>query len=177
MRKEYGKALRILFAVQMKRVVGHFEQVRVASTYFWPGDRAYRWQASDQLHCWIVLSPSKKDHDQFTVLVGWSKQGRYPELSMVPCAERPTPDRHEFAQQEYLTCLPYLWTNEDRWWVVRKFRIPPTVVEIEASLEPIPATEAKEAVTPLVDDAINKIKEFGLPYLEELSQVVTDRNG
>ena len=80
MRKEYGKALRILFAVQMKQVVGHFEQVRVESTYFWPGDRAYRWQASDQLHCWIVLSPSKKDYDQFTVLVGWSKQGRYPEL-------------------------------------------------------------------------------------------------
>jgi hypothetical protein len=177
MRKEYGKALRTLFAEQMKQTVPHFEEVKVKSMYFWPGDRAYRWQANDQLHCWIVLSPSKKDYDEFTVLIGWSKQGRYPELGMVPCAEQPTPNRDEFANEEYLTRLPYLWTDEDRWWVVKKFRAPKSVAEIEASLKPILATEAKETVAPLVRNAIGKIQEFGLPYLEALSRVVTDRNG
>lgn len=168
MRKEYGKALRALFSSEMKRVASHFEEVKVKSMYFWAGDRAYRWQAADQLHCWIVLSPSKKDYDEFTVLIGWSKQGRYPELSMVPCVEAPTPNRGEFNNQEYLTRLPYLWTNVDKWWVVKKFRAPTSVTELEASLKPILASEAREAVAPLVCDVISKIKEIGIPYLEEL---------
>ena len=126
------------------------------SVYFWPGDRAYRWQATDQVHCWIVLSPSKKDYDEFTVLIGWSRQGRYPELSMVPCAEYPTPNRGEFAREEYLTRLPYLWGNEDRWWVVKEFHAPQSVADLEASLQPIPPSEARDAVAPLVKDAISR---------------------
>lgn len=177
MRKEYGKALRALFAAEMKRAASHFEEVKVKSVYFWPGDRAYRWQATDRLHCWIVLSPSKKDYDEFTVLIGWSRQGRYPELSMVPCAEHPTPNRGEFAREEYLTRLPYLWGNEDRWWVVKEFRAPQSVADLEASVQPIPASEAREAVAPLVKDAISKIEETGLPYLEALSRAVVDRSG
>jgi len=74
MRKEYGKALRTLFSSEMKRAVSNFEEVKVKSSYFWPGDRAFRWQATGHLHCWIVLSPSKKDYDEFTVLIGWSKR-------------------------------------------------------------------------------------------------------
>ena len=177
MRKEYGKALRALFAAQMKHAVPHFEEVKVRSMYFWPGDRAFRLQVTDQVHCWIVLSPSKKNYDEFTILIGWSKRGRYPELSMVPCAEQPKPDRNEFANEEYLTRLPYLWTSEDKWWVVEKFRAPRSVTEIEASLRPLAAAEAKEAVAPLVHDAISKIEEFGLPYLGELSRVVTEKDG
>jgi hypothetical protein len=177
MRKEYGKALRSLFASEMKRTAGHFEEVKVKSIYFWPGDRAYRWQATEQLHCWIVLSPSKKDYDEFTVLIGWSKQARYPEISMVPCAEHPTPNRDEFAREEYFTRLPYLWGKEDKWWVVKEFCASQTLEELEASLQPVPPSEAKEAVAPLVRDAVNKIKEMGIPYLEELFRVETDRNG
>ncbi len=154
-----------------------FEEVKVKSIYFWPGDRAYRWQATEQLNCWIVLSLSKKGYDEFTVLIGWSKQARYPELSMVPCAEHPTPNRDEFEKEEYFTRLPYLWGNEDKWWVVKEFRASQTLAELEASLQPISPSEAKKAVEPLVRDAVLMIKEKALPYLEELSRVETDRNG
>lgn len=168
MRKEYGKALRTLFASEMKQAASQFEEVKVKSIYFWPGDRAYRWEVTDRLHCWIVLSPSKKDHDEFTVLIGWSNKGRYPELSMIPCAEHPSPDRDEFEKEEYLTRLPYLWGKEDKWWVIKEFNAPLSVEEIEAGLQPIPSPEAREAVEPLVKDAIDKIKGAGLPYLEAL---------
>lgn len=158
----------------MKRAASHFEEVKVKSMYFWPGDRAYRWRASEQLHCWIVLSPSKKDYDEFTVLIGWSKQARYPELSMVPCAEEPAPDRAEFDREEYFTRLPFLWGKEDEWWVIKEFRASRSLAELEASLQPVSPSEAKEAVAPLVTDAVHKIKEIGLPYLEELSRVEAD---
>jgi hypothetical protein len=174
MRKEYGKALRSLFSSQMTRAASHFEAVKVKSVFFSPGDRAWRWQANERLHCWIVLSPSKKDYDEFTVLIGWSRRARYPELSMVPCAELPTPGREEFAREEYLTRLPYLWGDDDQWWVVKEFRAAQSVAELAASLQPIPPSEARDAVDPQVRDPIGKIVEIGLPYLEALSHVVTD---
>lgn len=169
MRKEYGKILRTLFASEMKRIASHFHEVKVNSMYFWPGDRAYCWQASAQLYCWIVLSPSNKGHDEFNVLLGWSKHARYPELSMVPCAQSPSPDRNEFSYEEYLTRLAYLWSNDDYWWVISEFHAPTTAQELADSIKPITATQARETVAPIVSDAINKIKEFGLPYLEDLA--------
>ena len=174
MRKEYGKALRTMFAAKMKAELRQFEEVKIKSLYFWPGDRAYRWIVNERLHCWIVLSPSKKDYDEFTVLVGWSKLGRYPELSMVPSPQLPNASRDEFNRDEYLARLPSLWTNIDSWWVVRKFRMPNSAADLAARIEPIPATTAREAVSPRVDDAILKIREFGVPYLEELARKFED---
>ena len=176
MRKEYGQALRTLFAAEMRRVAPHFEAVKVKSRYFWPGDRAYRWRATETLYCWIVLSPSRKDSDEFTILIGWSRNARYPELSMVPCLELPTPDRDEFARDEYLTRLPYLWGQEDRWWVIREFKLRLTVAELEADLQPIPDVEAKAGVAPCVIEAVSRIRAVGIPYLEELVRVETGAN-
>ena len=176
MRKEYGKALRKIFAERMKQELPKFEEVKIKSIYLPGGDRAYRWKASDMLHCWVVSSPSKKDRDEFTVLIGWSKKGRYPELSMVPCFDLPEPDRREFSNEEYLTRLPYLWTKEDKWWVIKEFYVPGSIEELQASLAPVPEIEAKEAVEPLVVDAIDRIKEYGIPYLDDFTgSVVKDK--
>jgi len=166
MRKPYGKALRTLFAAGMRRIAPQFEAVKVDSRYFQPGDRAYRWRATETRHGWIVLSPSRKDYDEFTILIGWSRNERYPELSLVPCLEYPTPNRDEFARNEYLTRLPYLWGREDTWWVVREFRPLLTTDELEASLQPIPDDEARAAVAPIVDQALRRIQSVGITYLE-----------
>lgn len=177
MRKEYGKALRALFTSEMRRIAPHFEEVKVTSRYFWPGDRAFRCQPTNGLACWTILSPSKKDYDEFTVLIGWSKQGRYPELSMVPCEQLPSPGRDEFAHSEYLTRLPYLVAQEDRWWVIEEFRAPRRVADIEAKLAPIPSSKARRAVTPVVKEAISQLETVGLPYLEEFSRFVEGAGG
>jgi hypothetical protein len=168
MRKEYGKALRARFSLEMKSALPQFEEVKVKSVYFWPGDRAFCWEASESLYCWIVLSPSNKDYEEFTVLIGWSKLGRFPELGMVPCAELPSAGREEFGNDEYLTRLPFLWGKEDRWWVVEELRMPLSVAELEASTQPISAAKANEMVAPAIEDAIEKLQERGVPYLEEL---------
>jgi hypothetical protein len=168
MRKEYSQALRKIFSRRMKEELPQFSETKVSSMYFWPGDRAYGWSVTDKLRCWIVLSPSKKDYDEFNILVGWSKLGRYPELSMVRCAEHPSPERREFKHDEYLTRLPYLWTDHDVWWVVKEFRPAQSVADLKVSLEPVSAAEAHHHVQPRVEDAIRKLNEYGIPYLKEL---------
>ena len=176
MRKEYGQALRTLFAAEMRRVAPNFEAIKVKSRYFWPGDRAYLWRATETLYCWIVLNPSQKGHDEFTILIGWSRNARYPELSMVPCAEPPTPDRDEFARDEYLTRLPYLWGQDDQWWVVKEFKLRLTAAELEADLQPIPDVAAEACVAPCVIEAVSRIRTVGVPYLEEFVRVETGAN-
>jgi hypothetical protein len=168
MRKEYGKILRSYFSSQLEKHAPQFKAIKVDSVYFWPGDRAYCWQPHDNLKCWLILSPSKKDNDEFTVLIGWSKLNRYPELNMVPCPDGPTADREEHKRDEYLIRLPQLWTETDEWWVVRKFRPLRSQADLEASLKPIDTNTAGSTVKPLVDDAVEKIIHKGIPYLESL---------
>jgi hypothetical protein len=165
MRKEYGKVLRQYFSKKMKEKLPQFEEEKVKSMYLWPGERAFSQSFPDSLKCWIVLSPSLKDYDEFTVLIGWSTLGRYPEA--VPVAMLPSLDRAEFRQEEYLTRLPGLWTVKDPWWVVQPFEPALTVEQMTAKMAPISAKAAEEKVIPCVDDAINKVLDFGLPYLAE----------
>lgn len=175
MRKEYGKAVRQLFAARMQEVAPQFEAAKVKAACFWPGQRAWRWRVTDNIVCWIVLSPSQKDYDEFTVLVGWSTSGGYPALTMVPSFELPDAAKTEFAQAEYLARLPFLWGKVDSWWVVREFRMARTVEELQASIAPIAEADALRQAAPLVDDAIDKLVAFGLPYLADFAAVVTGR--
>lgn len=114
MRKEFGKVLRRAFAKRMKEVAKEFKEVRISSPYRASGERAFCWSVDNSVCCWIVLSPSPKDYDEFTILIGWSTWGRYPELSVIPSMLKPTENRDEFKQEEYLIRLPQLWTDEDK---------------------------------------------------------------
>jgi hypothetical protein len=87
----------------------------------------------------------------------------------------PEPGGYGGISEEYLTRLPYLWTDVDKWWIIKTFHEPDTVADIDARAEPLQATAAQAAVAPLVDDAIGRIKQFGVPYLEELSCVYTGK--
>lgn len=168
MRKEYGKVLRQYFTRQMREKLPEFGEEKVSSGCFWPGQRAFCRPAAGLLKCWIVLSPSPKGDDEFTVLIGWSTLGRYPELTMVPSPQRPSPDRAEFALPEYLVRLPQLWTTEDLWWVVEEFVPALSVQQMLAKMASLAAAEAEKRVVPRVDEAIAAVREHGLPYLDLL---------
>ena len=167
MRKEYGKILRQSFSKLMKEKLPEFKEEKVHSNYIWPGQRAFSPSISQSIKCWIVLSPSLKDYDEFTVLIGWSTLGRYPELTAIPSNILPSPDRTEFRQAEYLIRLPQLWTEKDAWWVVEKFEQALTVAQMMAKMAPLSAKTAEEKVIPCVEDAVNKVVDVGIPYLSE----------
>jgi hypothetical protein len=170
MRKELGKALRSLFSRAMKEKLHQFRETKVESVYFWPGERAYCLAGRKDLLCWIVLSPSLKDYDMFTVLVGWSRLGRYPELSMIPSIRQPDENHGEFEEPEYLTRLPSLWTREDKWWVIREPLFEITIEVLEKQSAPISPEEAQLLTAPHVRDAMQKLEKYAVPYFEALQK-------
>ena len=165
MKKELNKALRDLFDRGMAARLPQFKQVKVESAYFWPGNRAYRWDSRPGLTAWVVLNPNPSGQDQFTVMVGWSTMDRYPELSMQPNLRRPEPDHAEFEELEYLTRLPFLWTQEDRWWIVRDLT-KPNLESLMESIRALPSAEALALVEPHANDALDKLEQLALPYLQ-----------
>lgn len=82
MRKEDGKALREAFAREMRARLPEFEPLSTASKYLFPGERVDHRRPLDSVLCIVILVPSRKDTDEFTVEIGWSKRGRFPELGM-----------------------------------------------------------------------------------------------
>ena len=165
MRKEYGKILRNRFLRRMRDLVPEFEEEKVKSIYLAPGERAFSKLNNDGSKCWVVLCPSQKGYDEFTILIGWSVFGRYPELSMIPSNIWPSQDRSEFGQEEYLTRLPQLWTDQDTWWVIESFEPALSVEQIQAKMQPISQEVAEARVVPQVENAISRLIEVGMPYL------------
>lgn len=168
MRKEFGKSLRALFCRAMKEKFPLFNEVKVTSLSFQPGQWAFLRIVSQSLHLWIVLAPSPKDYDEFTVLVGWSRLGRYPELSMIPSFRLPEEGQCEFEEVEYFARLPFLRGREDRWWVIREPMLALTTEALMKQMEPIPPEEAQRLTAPLVEDAVRKLQECAVPYFEAL---------
>ncbi|MGV8124635.1 MAG: hypothetical protein AB2L14_33220 [Candidatus Xenobiia bacterium LiM19] len=177
MRKELGKALRSLFSRAMKEKFHQFRETKVESVYFWPGERAFCLAGRKDLRCWIVLSPSLKDYDMFTVLVGWSRLGRYPELSMIPSIRLPDEAHGEFEEPEYLTRLPSLWTREDAWWVIREPLLEITIETLEKQSAPISPEEAQLLTAPHVCDALQKLGKYAVPYFEALQKFDSGTDG
>ena len=174
MRKEYGKVLRQYFGIQMKKFLPDYKEVKVKSQYLGTGERCYSKSQGRSVNCWIVLSPSQKGYDEFTIMVGWSVLGRYPELNMIPSIVSPSSDRKEFSLEEYLIRLPQLWTKDDIWWVVKKYEPAFTPEELQALNEPISLEDAEDMVIPQVDNAMQKLLDEGIPYLSEFAGSKTE---
>ena len=174
MRKEFAKILRQAFGARLRTAAPGFGEMKLRSDYLGPGERAYADTVGEHIRRWIVLSPSAKDRDEFTVLIGWSTLGRYPELGMIPCADMPSEARTEFAREEYLIRLSMLWSTQDPWWVVRPWK-GGSLKALQASMAPITPEEAERRVIPAVDDAIGRLVDIGLPYLDEFARAVGAR--
>jgi hypothetical protein len=179
MRKEYAKALRDAFAKRMREDVPQFELQRVASDYVIPGERLFRWIPVEPIHCWVILKPDAKGREAFTVEVGWSTRGRFPELSMRPTPLASPAQPEALERDECVARLPELRVGEDRWWTLPDPAVerPGDLAALVASLEPISASAARQAVAPLVDDAVAAVREYGVPYLRKFVDAYQARHG
>ena len=167
MKKEFANALRDLFTEEMAKKFPEFKPVKMKSQYIWPGERVFCWVVADSVGCYIVLVPSQKGYDEFTVEIGWSKLDRFPEIS-ARGIHVPQPDHSEFARDEFLCRLSSLWGSADFWWQfydVNKVMSDP-VQHILIQTKKLTTAEAEETVLPHVVSAIGKLKEHGIPYLK-----------
>ncbi len=168
MRKEYGKILRKLFDQQIKEDFPDFRPAKISNIYFTPGDRAFEKKSIDGASLWINLSINAK-YESFNVEIGWSTFGRWPELSMRPSPIRPV-GSPEFAEEEYITRLPFLWTNDDFWFEIEPFEPTQTVESIVEKMKPIEETKAREQVAPVVKECFEKVAKYAIPYFQRYSE-------
>ena len=181
MRKEYGKALRKIFAAQMQTDFPNWRPVRPPKAHYWGGERAYMLDISPAAWLVVILEPNVKGHDAFDIEVGWSLHGRVPELGMRPCAEDPNSDE-AVARDEYLCRLSHLVGNQEyqNGWVMdgRTFSIDPddalaALIDRQKRISP---QEARTAVCPFVEDALLMLARHGVPYLESRLPLLAARD-
>ncbi len=171
MRKEYGKALRDSFESAMKQHLPDYRPAKVKSMYVGPGERPFCWNPGGAVHCYVILVPSPKGSEEFTVDLAWSIHGRFPELGMRPSG-RATRDRTEFGQDEFACRLGSLWTTQDVWWGLSDadpFEDALSLKALIARSKPLTPAEALDAVQPRVQDAMEKLQTHGIPYLSEFA--------
>jgi len=177
MRQEYGKALRTLFAEGMARRFPAWQPLPGGKPWYWPGERLYACRQADLW--WIaVLEPDLKDHDAFSLSVGWSRLNRAPQLSMRPSREAPRSLQARM-RDEYLCPLPLLigqrptlhghplpWLLDPRTASRDPRQLLAAFIERQATR---PAAEqARAQLAPLVEEALDALEHWGIPYLQAL---------
>ncbi|MGB6065367.1 MAG: hypothetical protein WBG50_11195 [Desulfomonilaceae bacterium] len=172
MRKEYGKALREVFTQELKVHLPQFLPVKISSLNIFPGERGFRWVPAEPTHFWIILCPDQKGHEAFTVELGWSRLGRFPELGMRPSSNAPSENRDEFALEEYVCRLGMLMTGGDLWWHLENplehlASQETYMAYLQQKVSPISQEEATRIVRPRAEDAVEKLRLYAVPYLEE----------
>ncbi len=172
MRKEYGAALRELFAARIKAELPSWREIPVPKTWFFPGERLY--VRDDHPAAWqvIVLQPDMKDHDAFDIQIGWSRLKRVPELSMRPSME--APDSPEaLAREEYVCRLSSLMPARDQpapGWILDPRSYSTDFNQVMAAMNErqvkLTKEQARAAMMPFLDDAFAVLGGRGLPWLE-----------
>ncbi len=166
MRKEYGTAVRALFADALVAACPDFAPVKmVVALAAYPGERPFRWTISTTTHAWIVLVPDLK-REGFTVEIGWSRLGRFPQLTARPSSARP----HDAGPcAEYLGRLGEVAGGSDRWWILEDLPLDANAEQMMAHLiamtTPIPPDVARARAAPLVGEAVAEIVRSGIPFL------------
>lgn len=156
MRSRLAKTVRQRFALRISQELPDFV---LNQTEVVPSGCVLYERKTPTLTFYILLLLAPKD-DRFTIEVGWSEKGKLPTYNW----GRPNDPPREGGIMFRMWCL---WNtgNEDLWW-----RFEPEVkLEDIANWVPQPIEAALELVDTQVDDAIQKLLEFGIPYFERVA--------
>jgi hypothetical protein len=171
MKKAYNTALAKKFREGMARIP-RFSEIEVRTRYFSRNERVFEMKR-DGISCFIILIPSQLGRNEFTIELGWSSLCRPPELAGRPSVYHRL-NHEEFKAEEFVIRIGDLIPGSTDCWVIKRpgiektdnpFGLPVSI--LEDSL-PITSEEAEAVMEPLVKDCVDKIVEYGLPYLEKL---------
>jgi hypothetical protein len=137
-----------------------------------PECRLYEWGYDEKLRFFIVLQTHQSE-DRFTIEVAWSKNGVWPD-GHVPLPASPSLDT---PSGEMRFRIGLLWSNQpDHWWQLLPggqdvvWRPAPRASEEiwRAIASPPPIEDVLKVVPAVVDDAMEKIHAFVIPYFERV---------
>ena len=178
MRSPLAKAVRNSFSRRMQEELPQF--VPVKSEHAVPGDLLYVWKFSQELKFYIYLEISQKSYqDSFTVELACSAA----DFPFSHAALGPTPQKDGSVRFR----LPQLYRDEWRpgtgwepWWWIGSPIVPEgvtskAVMRAVAGKRPLtdeglPIEQALPLVEPQVQNAIDRINRFGIPFFEQFAQ-------
>lgn len=143
MRKSLRRRLKIEAIHAMSRVPG-YELFESGSADLWRGEVAFVRRMPGDLWLVVIFAPHEKA-DSFTVELGWSTHGSFPELGVRPSPEFPKRGRSAHTEDEYVTRLGSVTGDGDTWWRVR----------------------SEADVSEKTQTAVNALRRFGLLFLED----------
>jgi hypothetical protein len=132
----------------------------------WPDLLCYRWSIGPGLTSYVTLRVDDND-DRFHVLLAWLITDR-PPIFATPGAPDSQPNRDGLSID-----LSLLWSRNAVQW---KVKYSPSPVELSAWLlrhpefsDPARDEEARK-VLPRVDDAVERVRDYGFPYLRRIAE-------
>jgi hypothetical protein len=159
-RAPLAKLVRKDFGIRLKSVAPHFSEAKGENIP--PGDRLFVWEVAPTLRFYLLLQIHQHE-DWFTIEVGISRTGRWPAYALTPVE----PDRH--AQGDSRFRLGRLWAppQRDLWWELAPR--PPSGASFEAYANRTPVESLLSNVNPLVEDAVRRFEEYGMPWLRRVA--------
>lgn len=171
MRAALAKAVRESFEKHLKAGLPLFRRLRGNRL---PVEcRPYEWAVTESFRLHLLLQLHRSE-DSFTLEVGWSRRGRWPEYVSPPVSADEAASAEEMRFR-----IGLLWSKSaDYWWdlVPRASTVPleEVVNDYQGFLDrfqaqpPIP--EVLSRVEPIVDDAFRRIREYAMPYFERVAK-------
>lgn len=155
MRSKLSKSVKYEFDLRLKNDFPYFEDD--TSEMIPKGCKGYTWKINDNIWAYILLVFSPKD-DSFTVEIAWTKTKNFPAYTFNLPYENSERENSRFRLSQLID------VKSDYWWYLgrRKTLDDDLFVPDEDIKNLLPK------VKPLVDDAIQKIRHYAIPYLKSL---------
>jgi hypothetical protein len=161
MRSEYGRVLRLSIESGLKCSPFGWQAQKIKSPYVSPGERVFSKLGTDRLF-WCALVVHER-FEKFTFEVGWSLQGRFPELKVRPSFQSPVESQH---LPEYMVRLGRLIDDADRWWEVESSTGASTLQDLIKTTQAISPAIARSNVEPVAANALAALETHAVPFLE-----------
>jgi len=166
MRSEYGRVLRRSIERGLERSPFGWQAQKVKSPHVFPGERVFSKLGADRL-LWCALVVHER-FEKFTLEVGWSVHGRFPELRIRPSLQSPVESHH---LPEYMVRVGQLIDGADRWWEVEAFVGASTLQDLVESTQAVEPEVARAKVEPVAASALAALEAHAVPFLEAVCKV------
>ena len=164
MKKEYNNAVRCLFKKKLKENKLDLVKCKPSYEFLMPGERVYKVKIGT-LSCFVFLIPHRMV-DKFTLEIGWSECNDFPNITSRPSGIL-SADKKELKNTDFVVRIGDLIDGTDFWWTIEETGF--SLKDVLKSLKKVTKEEAERKVLPHVENAIDRIQQYVLPFFQDLA--------
>lgn len=179
MRTELARAVREKFTAHLEKMLPQFRLQK--GQKIGPRCYLYSWNVAPDLTFFVMLQISTKADEEFTLEVAFSSDGRFPDelLAILPFNFAEIGTRGLASRPAWRVRLGNLWRQNERdkdyWWEVTPrldhHELAQRMKDLVSlgKMNEMPLEEALARVEPAVASAVEKLTEYGMPFLLEVA--------